>query len=194
MATRSSSAAAPPSRVPWRNRHEAPRVEPSGREDGGSSRVEASLRSSWPSPRVRTGSVEETRRDAVGGDSLLKGAEGPTCRPDPLLREVCCSPGAQVKDMTRKPPTPVRPSDYYYPLLVLHVGGDDVATRSARAIERDFQDAGLREQEHKQCSPLPFQWQGMMREGTGRASRSIPGSEPGVTGRICGFLIMGQST
>ncbi|KAK4823185.1 hypothetical protein QYF61_027089 [Mycteria americana] len=35
---------------------------------------------------------------------------------------------------------------------------------------------------------------GMMREETGRASRSIPGSKPGVTGRILGFLIMGQST
>ncbi|KAK4806802.1 hypothetical protein QYF61_005598 [Mycteria americana] len=38
------------------------------------------------------------------------------------------------------------------------------------------------------CSEL----QGTMREETGRASRSIPGSEPGVTGRILGFFDHGS--
>lgn len=34
----------------------------------------------------------------VKRDSLLKGTEGLLCRPDPLLREACCPPGALVKD------------------------------------------------------------------------------------------------
>ncbi|KAK4810734.1 hypothetical protein QYF61_007708 [Mycteria americana] len=35
----------------------------------------------------------------------MKGTEGPICRLDPLLREVCCLPGAWVKDVKRKLPT-----------------------------------------------------------------------------------------
>ncbi|KAK4822152.1 hypothetical protein QYF61_010413 [Mycteria americana] len=42
------------------------------------------------------------RRVIVIGDSLLKGTEGPVCRPDPLLREVCCLPGAHVKVFNSK--------------------------------------------------------------------------------------------
>lgn len=47
-------------------------------------------------------------------------------------------------------------------------------------------DDWLRNQEHKYCS-LSFQLKRMMREETERASRSAPGFEPGVTGRIWGF-------
>lgn len=41
------------------------------------------------------------------------GTEGPIYRLDPLLREVCCIPEAHVKDVKRKLPTLVQPSDYY---------------------------------------------------------------------------------
>ena len=68
-------------------------------------------------------------------DSLLRGTEGPMCRADPPLRQVCCFPGAQVKDITRKLPSLVRPSDYY-PLLLFHVGGNEAAMHSPRAIQR----------------------------------------------------------
>lgn len=44
-------------------------------------------------------------------------------------------------------------------------------------------DDWLRNQEHKQSL------EGMLREEMERASRSIPGSEPGVMGRIWHFLV-----
>ena len=81
--------------------------------------------------------VPERKKEIVIGDSLLKGTEHPISRLDPLLREVCCLPGARVKDMTRKLPTLVRPADYYA-LLIFQVGSGEVTTRSLRAIKRDF--------------------------------------------------------
>jgi len=51
-------------------------------------------------------------RVIVTGDSLLKGAEGLICRPDPLHRDVCCLLGARVKDVRKKLSSLVRLSDY----------------------------------------------------------------------------------
>jgi len=68
-------------------------------------------------------------------ETLLKGREGPICRADPPHREVCCLPGAWVREITRKLPTLEQSSDDY-PLLLLHVGGDEVAVRSPRVIIR----------------------------------------------------------
>ena len=59
----------------------------------------------------------------------------------PSLREVCCLPGAQVKDITRKLPSLVRSSDYYQ-LLLFHMGGDEATTSSPRASRRDFRALG----------------------------------------------------
>jgi len=73
--------------------------------------------------------------------SLLKGMEGPICRLDPSHREVCCLPGARVRDVARKLPGLVQPSDYY-PLLVMQVGGDEIMERSRKAIKRDFRALG----------------------------------------------------
>ena len=81
------------------------------------------------------------RRVLVGGDSTIGGTEGPIQRGDPPLREVCCIPGAQVKEVTRRIPSLVQPSDYY-PLLVLHLGGEEETTYSPRAIKRDFKELG----------------------------------------------------
>lgn len=66
----------------------------------------------------------------------MKGTEGLICRPDPLLWEVRCLPGAWGKDGKGKQETfltLVWPSGYY-PLLTFQVGMDEVATRSLRAI------------------------------------------------------------
>ena len=52
-----------------------------------------------------------------------------------------CLPGARVRDVAKKLPGLVRPSDYY-PLLVMQVGGDEVAERSPKAIKRDFRALG----------------------------------------------------
>jgi len=98
-------------------------------------------RTSQSSPRVMTASAKKKRRVIVIGDSLLRGTEGLICRPDPSHREVCCLPGARVRDIAKKVPGLVRPSDYY-PLLVMQVGGDEIAERSPKAIKREFRALG----------------------------------------------------
>jgi len=83
------------------------------------------------------------------GDSFLRGMEGFICRLDPSRREVCCLPGAWVRDITRKLPKLVW-SDDYFPLFVVQVGSDEISQRSLRTTKRDFggcghlvQDAGV---------------------------------------------------
>ena len=61
---------------------------------------------------LQTASAKTDRRVIVVGDSLLMGMEGPICTQDPTHREVCCLPGAQVKDTPRKLSDLVHPSDY----------------------------------------------------------------------------------
>ena len=73
--------------------------------------------------------------------SLLKGTEGPICQLYPTRREVCCLPGARVRDFAKKVKRLVWPTDYY-PLLVFQAGDDEVAMRSLRAIKRDFRALG----------------------------------------------------
>jgi len=92
-------------------------------------------------PCITTTSTRKKRWVIVVGDTLLKGTEGSICQTDPPLREVCCLPGARVKGITRKLPSLVRPSDYS-PLLLFHLGGDEAATHSPRAIKRDFRALG----------------------------------------------------
>lgn len=90
---------------------------------------------------LKTASVRQERRVVVVGDSLLRGTEGPICRPDPTRREVCCLPGAQVRDITRRLPRLVTSSDYY-PLLIVQAGSDAIKKCSLRAIKREFWDLG----------------------------------------------------
>lgn len=52
-------------------------------------------------PCLETASVRRERKVVVVGDSLVRGTEGPMCRPDPSRREVCCPPGAWVRYITR---------------------------------------------------------------------------------------------
>ncbi|KAK4832349.1 hypothetical protein QYF61_021878 [Mycteria americana] len=129
--------------VPLHNRYEALEVEGQSVEDGDDSlsRPEVLPRSEERTSRLTTTSTRKKRRVIVVGDSFLKGTEGPICRTDPPLREVCCLPGARVKDVTRVLPSLVRPLDYY-PLLLFPVGGDEAATRSPRVIKRDFRALG----------------------------------------------------
>ena len=87
-------------------------------------------------PRLKTASSKKERRVIVVGDSLLRGTEGPICWPDPTRREVCCLPGARVRDISRKLPGLIDPSDYY-PLLIVQSSSDEVADRSLRAIKNE---------------------------------------------------------
>jgi len=75
----------------------------------------------------------------VVGDCLLRRTVDP--QTDLPLREACCMPGAWVKDITRKLPRLIWPSDYY-PLLLFHVGGNEATTHSPRVIKRDFRALG----------------------------------------------------
>jgi len=63
------------------------------------------------------------------------------CRPDLFHREYYCLPGAQVRDVARKVPGLLWPSDYYL-LLVMQVGGDEITERSRKTIKRDFRAVG----------------------------------------------------
>lgn len=66
---------------------------------------EALPRSERPNPCVRTTFVRKKLCVTGSGDSLLRVTEGPVRWTDPPLREVCCLPGACVKDITRKLPS-----------------------------------------------------------------------------------------
>jgi len=74
-------------------------VEQNNDEDDGSSRLEESPRLSQPMPCIKTTSIKTDRWVIFVEDSLLRGEEGPICRLDPLLKEVCCLLGARVKDV-----------------------------------------------------------------------------------------------
>lgn len=63
------------------------------------------------------------------------------CRPDPLYREVCCLPGTLVKDVRKKLPSLVWPSDYYPPLL-FEIGSNDIGRISLRTMKKDFRALG----------------------------------------------------
>lgn len=57
-----------------------------------------------PAPCIKTSCVSGKRRAVVIGDSLLRGMEGPMCRPDPAHREVCCLPGARIRELLENNP------------------------------------------------------------------------------------------
>ena len=127
--------------MPLRNRFEALEPErPVGEEEVESlpMRMPKARKST---PRLRTASTKKDRRVIVVGDSLLRGTEDPICRPDRTRREVFCLPGARVRDIARKLPNLVHPSDYYL-LLIVQAGSDDIEERSLKTIKRDFR--GLR--------------------------------------------------
>jgi len=80
-------------------------------------------------PRLETASVRRERKVVVVGDALLRGMEGPICRPDLSHWEVCCLPGARIRDITRKLPKLVRSTDYF-PSIIVQVGSDEITQRS----------------------------------------------------------------
>uniref|UniRef100_A0A8C8E8K1 SGNH hydrolase-type esterase domain-containing protein n=1 Tax=Otus sunia TaxID=257818 RepID=A0A8C8E8K1_9STRI len=133
-----------PSMVPLHNRFGALELLNEDTEEESESNNEEAQGPPRPSHSrkgIKTSSKRNPRRVIVVGDSMLRGAEGPICRPDPHHREVCCLPGARVKDITRRLPSLVKPKDYY-PLLVFQVGSDDVTRRSIKSMKRDFKALG----------------------------------------------------
>lgn len=97
----------------------------------------AHLHQRWsekPMPHTTTTSTRKKNYFKVVGNCLLMGTEGPVCWTDPPLREACCLPGSPVKNITRKLPSLVWPSDYY-PLLLFHVGSNEAVTCSPKRLQ-----------------------------------------------------------
>ncbi|XP_073435803.1 uncharacterized protein [Dendrobates tinctorius] len=90
--------------------------------------------------------VKKKRRVVVMGDSLLRGTEAAICRPDITSREMCCLPGAKIKDVSDRISGLFRPTDDY-PFLLLHVGTNDTARNDLETICRDFEDLGKKVKE-----------------------------------------------
>ncbi|KGL89130.1 hypothetical protein N301_03229, partial [Charadrius vociferus] len=130
-----------PSQLPLHNRYGALEIEDNATEDGEDDPTSELPRASHSPPRLRTSSTKKGRKVIVVGDSLLKGTEGPICRPDPSHREVICLPGARIKDTQRKLPSLVQTSDYYS-LLIFQAGGEEVGTRSLKVMKNDFRALG----------------------------------------------------
>uniref|UniRef100_R7VVZ9 Uncharacterized protein n=1 Tax=Columba livia TaxID=8932 RepID=R7VVZ9_COLLI len=128
----------PPSQIPLHNSHEALQVQPNNNmEEDGSTKLKVPQRTSRSAPSIKTAAIKKKKM----GRCHRKGTEGSVCRPDPLLREVWCLPGARVKDMKRKLPVLERPSDYF-PLLIFQVGSNETAIGNPKAIIRDFRALG----------------------------------------------------
>lgn len=89
---------------------------------------------------IKTSAVKKQRWVAVIGDSPVKETEAPTCRPNPLFREVCCFPGVQIRDITSKFMSLVQLSDYCR--LLLFQTGTISVTASLKSIKRDFRVLG----------------------------------------------------
>ncbi|PKU43543.1 suppression of tumorigenicity 5 [Limosa lapponica baueri] len=123
--------------VPLKNRYKVLVVEGQLSEDvnDGQFTSEMPTQSKKRTAHITTTSTRRKRRVIVVGDSFLRGTECPIWQVDPPHREVCCLPGAWVKDVTRKLLGLVWSSDYY-PLLIFHVvaGSDSGRNRQIQAI------------------------------------------------------------
>ncbi|KAF7237655.1 Beta-parvin [Varanus komodoensis] len=87
-------------------------------------------------------------RVIVLGDSLLKGTELAVCRPNLETREVCCLPGACIRHVKDRVECLVR-SGGHQPLLVIHVGTNDVARQGVVGTTRAFEALGKKLRELK---------------------------------------------
>ncbi|CAJ0940268.1 unnamed protein product [Ranitomeya imitator] len=92
------------------------------------------------------GTAKKQRRVVVVGDSLLRGTEAAICRPDITAREVCCLPGAMIKDVTDRIPKLFSSKDVH-PFLLIHVGTNDTARKDLPTIYKDFEELGKKVKE-----------------------------------------------
>lgn len=134
-----------PSQVPLHNRYEALELgrQANSNVEEGPTRLEGSSKASQPIPCITETSIKKKRLLSQGTlpHSLLRRTEGPIFWADPAHREVCCLPEIHVRGITRKVICLIQTSDCH-PLLFFHVGNDEVAKRSPRAIKRYFRALG----------------------------------------------------
>ncbi|KFV62420.1 hypothetical protein N307_01705, partial [Dryobates pubescens] len=131
----------PPLPLPLHDKYEALQAEGSGDERAEEQPCGEEPKAKQSPPTITTSSTKKRRRVEVVGDSLLGGTEGPICHPEPSHREVCSLPGAWVRDITRRIPKIIQPSDYY-PLLVIQAGSDEIDKKGTRAIKKEFKALG----------------------------------------------------
>ncbi|CAM5108087.1 unnamed protein product [Natator depressus] len=114
-----------------------------------------------------TTTPKRRRRVVVVGDSLLRGTESSICRPDRENQEVCCLPGAKIRNVTERLPTLIEPSDRY-PFLLLHVGTNDTVKNDLERITADYVALGRRIKEFEAqvvfSSILPVEGKGQGRD------------------------------
>ncbi|CAJ0916575.1 unnamed protein product [Ranitomeya imitator] len=139
--------------------------------------------------------AKKQRRVVVVGDSLLRGTEAAICRPDITAREVCCLPGAMIKDVTDRIPKLFNSKDVH-PFLLIHVGTNDTARKDLPTICKDFEELGKKVKElDAQRRTTPQQtWETHIRqktrythqegvkleeEGTGRKTLDLNKEDPG---------------
>lgn len=60
---------------------------------------------------------------------------------DNLSREVCCLPGAHVRDVKESLLCLIK-HENYYPLILIQVGSQKAATRKPQNIKKDFASLG----------------------------------------------------
>ena len=125
-----------PSQLSLYNRCEVLELDGQPTEDGNEDPPGESSTTYLSAPKLMTSSSKKKRRVIVVGDSVLRGTEGP-CVDQTHTIEVCCLPGARVRDIKRKITSLVRPSDYY-PLLVIQAGINEVVERSLKSLKKDF--------------------------------------------------------
>uniref|UniRef100_A0A8D2J4A1 SGNH hydrolase-type esterase domain-containing protein n=1 Tax=Varanus komodoensis TaxID=61221 RepID=A0A8D2J4A1_VARKO len=97
-------------------------------------------------PPTSTGKV--WRRVIVVGDSLLRGTEPAVYHPNLETREVCCLLGARIWHVKGRVEHLVR-SGGHQPLLVIHVGTNDVARQGVVGTTRNFEALGKKLRELK---------------------------------------------
>ncbi|KAF7240111.1 HAUS augmin-like complex subunit 7 [Varanus komodoensis] len=98
----------------------------------------------WPPTSTR----KVRQRVIVVGDSLLRGTEAVVCRPNLETREVCCLPGTRIWHVMDRVERLVH-SRGHQPLLVIHVGTNDVARQGVAGITKDFEALGKKLRELK---------------------------------------------
>lgn len=78
---------------------------------------------------------------SVRGGSLLKGSEGLLSQTGSFLRDVCCLPRVQIKDVKRNLSALLWVLDFY-PLLIFQIGKDKFMTRISSKIKRGIKGLG----------------------------------------------------
>lgn len=129
------------SQVPLQNRYEALELKDQADDSQDEDLSGGLIRTSQSTRRITATGIKKERRVIVVGDSLLKGTKDLVFQLDPSHREVCCLPGAWVRDITKRLLGLIHPSDYS-PLLAAQVGSNEVDEKSPRAIKKDFKALG----------------------------------------------------